>query len=112
MWHFQMKPTRTDMVVIDAADVARVEVAHTLPKTIDPEINEATTWTVEYGVPVDVLSKYCPSAKKPGAGVIWKVNLYKCGDNTSHPHWLTWSLIDRPQPEFHVPEYFGTLAFK
>ncbi|MDA0991466.1 MAG: carbohydrate-binding family 9-like protein, partial [Verrucomicrobia bacterium] len=48
---------------------------------------------------------------RPAPGVSWRSNLYKCGDATSHPHWLTWSPIDRPKPDFHVPDQFGTLTF-
>lgn len=34
-------------------------------------------------------------------------NLYKCGDLTAHPHFLSWSPIGTPQPDFHCPGYFG-----
>jgi len=48
---------------------------------------------------------------RPGPGVIWRANLYKCADLCSHPHWLTWSFVDRSQPDFHRKEFFGTLRF-
>lgn len=34
-------------------------------------------------------------------------NLYKCGDETAHPHFLSWAPVDTPTPDFHRPEYFG-----
>ena len=49
---------------------------------------------------------------KAGPGVTWRANFYKCADHTSHPHWLSWSVIGSGKFEFHVPEYFGTLEFK
>ena len=36
-------------------------------------------------------------------------NFYKCGSKTSAPHLLSWSPIDTPKPDFHRPEFFGTL---
>lgn len=41
-----------------------------------------------------------------------RANFYKCGDNTAHPHFASWSPIDTPQPDFHRPEFFGKLLLK
>ncbi|NLZ95436.1 MAG: hypothetical protein GX921_06390 [Bacteroidales bacterium] len=38
-------------------------------------------------------------------------NFYKCGDETSEPHFISWNPIDTPSPNFHVPQYFGKLIF-
>ena len=38
-----------------------------------------------------------------------RANFYKCGDKTAHPHYLSWSPIDTPKPDFHRPEFFGEL---
>lgn len=40
-----------------------------------------------------------------------KSNLYKCGDNLSKPHFLSWSPIDTPSPNFHVPKFFVDIIF-
>ena len=37
-------------------------------------------------------------------------NFYKCGDLTKHIHFLSWSPIDCPKPDFHRPDFFGTLT--
>ena len=34
-------------------------------------------------------------------------NLYKCGDKTAWPHFLSWAPIGTPAPDFHCPAYFG-----
>ena len=100
-----------DEICLPDIDLDRVEIAHSLPAFIPEEIKEPITWTLEYKVPLDILSQYAPVAK-PAPGVVWQANFYKCADDTSKPHWLTWSLIDLPVPDFHRPEFFGTLAFK
>lgn len=40
-----------------------------------------------------------------------KVNFYKCGDNCRQPHFLSWSPIGLPTPNFHCPEFFGEMIF-
>ena len=38
-----------------------------------------------------------------------RANLYKCGDKCDQPHFLSWSPIDLPNPDFHCPDYFGII---
>jgi len=58
----------------------------------------------------EILEKY-HDLTPPVAGTIWRSNFYKCADESSHPHWLTWAPINFPRPSFHIPEFFGTLEF-
>ena len=39
-------------------------------------------------------------------------NLYKCGDKLAAPHFMSWSPIALDKPNFHCPEFFGTLIFE
>jgi len=110
LFKFQVIPRESTS--IDPADVERVEVAHSLPRIVEPEITEPTVWTVEYRLPTDMLTKHLPDAVMPAPGATWRANFFKCADRTTHQHWLTWSFVDRPRPDFHVPECFGTLEFK
>jgi hypothetical protein len=111
LFNFQLIPWK-NAVAIKPSDLERIEVAHTMPRIVDSEIAEQTTWTVEYRVPFDLLTAYCPTAQKPSPGVTWRANLYKCADATSHPHWLTWAPVDNPTPNFHMPKFFGRLSFE
>lgn len=36
-------------------------------------------------------------------------NFYKCADETANPHFVSWSPIDLPEPNFHCPEFFGEI---
>ena len=109
---FRWQPEDREAIPVDIQDANRIQLAHTLPKIIDPEIEVGTTWTLEYRLPFDVIEKYCPGASRPAKSVTWKANFFKCADKSSHPHWLTWSFVDHPTPRFHLPEYFGTLVFE
>jgi hypothetical protein len=39
-------------------------------------------------------------------------NFYKCGDETSEPHFLTWNPVDTKNPDYHRPESFGKVVFE
>jgi hypothetical protein len=40
------------------------------------------------------------------------VNFYKCGDDLTVPHFLSWNPIKAEKPDFHRPECFGKLKFE
>lgn len=45
-------------------------------------------------------------------GLKARANVYKCGDDLSRPHFLSWQPIGTAKPNFHVPEYFGDIEFE
>lgn len=45
-------------------------------------------------------------------GLPARMNLYKCGDRLSMPHYLSWQPIDTPKPDFHVPSFFTEVLFQ
>lgn len=109
LFHYQREP-RQAHTPLAAADLAKLSINRSLPRIVEPEIREPVMWSVECRVPFAALEPSCTFAR-PRRGDAWRANLYKCGDETSHPHWLTWSPVDRPRPDFHVPDQFGTLVF-
>jgi hypothetical protein len=44
------------------------------------------------------------------AGEVWRANFYKCGDETSQPHWAAWHPVEALN--FHLPQCFGQLRFE
>ena len=103
----------TEFVKLDSSEISQIEIAHSLPAIVDPEITEPVTWTIEYRIPLSVLETHS-KVTKPGPGVTWRANFYKTAGrkNTSNPHYITWSPVDHPRPNFHLPQFFGTLKFK
>lgn len=39
-------------------------------------------------------------------------NFFKCGDDLPQPHFYSWSNITSTNVDFHVPQFFGELAFE
>ncbi|MBI9092661.1 MAG: carbohydrate-binding family 9-like protein [Desulfobacterium sp.] len=110
LFHFQPGSGK-ERIVIPKSECNQIRCAHSLPSIVDPEIVEPVTWTVGYHIPLALLKKYC-GVITPAPQVEWRANFYKCADNTSHPHWLTWSPVDFPKPNFHLPQSFGILEFQ
>lgn len=44
--------------------------------------------------------------------LVSNANFYKCGDDTTKRHYLSWNPVKTPNPDFHRPEYFGILNFQ
>src|SRR5690606_32438818 len=44
-------------------------------------------------------------------GETFHANFYKCGDGLPQPHFISWNRLDYPNPNFHLPEFFGEIQF-
>lgn len=65
-------------------------------------------WELIVSLPVSALFKH---NLKTWDGLKATANVYKCGDNLSQPHYLSWQPIDTPSPDFHVPRCFTKVEF-
>jgi hypothetical protein len=70
----------------------------------EPEIN----WTLTVSVPISV---FCFHNFNSIQRQNCRVNFYKCGDDLTRPHYLAWNKIDWPEPNFHLPQFFGKVEF-
>lgn len=89
--------------VIDAIDVKSSVGGFTKKESTDDD-----GWTIEAAVPFDALMRMA-SFPAPSPGTVWRGNFYRCGGKTD-PQYACWSPIDWPHPDFHRPEFFGTLS--
>ena len=87
----------------------KIKVFHSMPVAVDPEITEPVDWFLEVYIPFSVIENNVGSLGNIEKSR-WRANFYKCGDETSHPHWASWSPVD--ELNFHLPRCFGTLAFE
>jgi hypothetical protein len=107
-------PTRVpggfrDFTPLPEADVNQVSIYHSMPSRVEPETAQPTEWYLEFFIPFSLLEKWVGSIGRL-SGQEWRGNLYKCGDETSHPHWASWSPVD--ELNFHLPHCFGTIEFE
>ena len=80
-----------------------------LPGIVEPEITHKQVWVLEFSIPLAVIEKYAGSIGDI-SGQTWRGNFYKCGNETSHPHWGAWSPVN--ELNFHLPESFGSIQFE
>lgn len=88
----------------------RVEIRHSLPAVVEPEIAAPVSWCVEAHIPRAVFEGVLGPLGR-FRGQRWRANFYKCGDGTSHPHWASWAPLRNGQLNFHQPQFFGQLRF-
>jgi len=64
-------------------------------------------WQLTFAIPWDLFGGFEQCMKKS-----IRANFYKCGDELSRPHWISFFPIGSETPSFHRPEFFGLLNFK
>lgn len=80
----------------------------TLGKNNFEEKSLGKAWDLTVAIPASALFKH---EVKQWKGLKAHVNLYKCGDNLTKPHYLSWAPIDTAEPNFHVPRCFTEVTF-
>ncbi len=97
----QFGPEKTDRINIVRDDAQEYFDIHT-DRTDDG-------WEVYYQVPLKYIRLFYPDYTFKGS---LSANMYKCGNKTVNKHYLSWTDIKLDKPNFHCPEYFGTMIFK
>jgi hypothetical protein len=97
-----------DYRMLSDSELDLLEIHSSLKGPIEPERHGPTAWWLAARVPSALLRP--ARAKAPSTGDQWRANFFKCGDQTSMPHWGSWSEIG-DQLNFHQPSRFGTLRF-
>jgi hypothetical protein len=87
---------------------SQIKIRSSHPSTIEPEIAEPVTWEINFQIPLAVLEHHVGPLGQL-SGQTWRGNFYKCAEEVSHPHWLSWNPVDTFN--FHLPHCFGALQF-
>lgn len=74
-------------------------------------LREKAFWQVDFSIPLAyVEALYGQTFHRPLHRA--RGNFYKCGDQTPIPHYLCWSPVSLPAPDFHCPAFFGDLLLR
>jgi hypothetical protein len=97
---------RKALSVEDLGKIVRITSVEGLPAVTEPldYAGGLWNWRVMLVIPFEVIGVDPDSLPEKLLG-----NFYKCGDLTAHPHYVTWSPVGTPGPDFHRPEFFGEL---
>ena len=75
-----------------------------LPHTAFPEKLGVYSWELVVAIPFRLMGLDPDNLPEKIMG-----NFYKCADDTEFPHFVSWSPIGLPTPNFHCPEFFGEI---
>lgn len=99
---------RSDAVRADArviSGIRRLTIMGTEPFA---EISGDIRWSLTLAIPLETFFHHKIGDLR---GKSFMANFYKCGDKLSNPHYVTWNPIRTEKPDYHRPEYFGSLKF-
>lgn len=89
-------------------EINNIEIFSTIDKPIIGK-HGSESWEVYYKIPFSLFeNRYNMKFKGEPA----KANFYKCGDESKFEHYGSWTNIESDNPNFHLPEFFGTLNFQ
>lgn len=112
-FNIEMNPNRSVWIGVGTGKSG--ELIRLLVSKIEEKFNSKVEmtekgWVLTYKIPFAFIKRFFADFEAKEGGSI-RGNLYKCGDRTVKPHWMTWNYVDIDHPAFHCPEFFGTLIF-
>lgn len=108
--HLAYGPGRSERKFVDEVMIKeQIMVASSLGNKPFEERTGGHSWEMTIIIPASIMTSDEGLHLK---GLKTRANFYKCGDNTSEPHYLSWNDVGTTKPDFHRPEYFGTLNFE
>ncbi len=107
--HLAYGEGRNGRKFVDPDMIAKIERVSTLGNQPFEEKSGNFDWEIMIRIPVEVLTY---SKIKSLSGLKGTANFYKCGDETSIPHYVTWNPVKTKEPDYHRPEFFGQIQFE
>lgn len=95
--------SRADAVHFTPEQMEQIRTFGSLPHEMTDIEGEGLCWWRAVLIPFSLIGADTPPASL-------RANFYKCGDRCRKPHFLSWSEITLPQPDFHCPDFFGEIT--
>ena len=101
--HRETRENPTRLTDCEIAQIKRYTSCGTVPFEEKEGIH---SWNLMIAIPFSLIGLDATNLPE-----LIKGNFYKCGSKTRTPPLLSWSPIEYPKPDFHRPEFFGTIEF-
>jgi hypothetical protein len=101
---------REDRKDVTPEQARQIEIVTSEPGPTREESPDDDGWWLAARVPFAMLREFTGREVSPQPGTLWRGNVYRCGGKTDDQY-ACWAPIDAPRPDFHRPEFFGTLRF-
>ena len=107
--HVGYGPGRANRAPIDSETLKLIKVRSSLGNQSFDEKTGGHQWEMMIVIPKECLTHDKDITLK---GMRAHANFYKCGDETSKPHFVTWNPVGTETPDYHQPPFFGELYFE
>ena len=98
------RKSREEKTSLTKEEYASIRRYSSLERAAFPEKLGVYSWELVVAIPFRVMGLDPDNLPEKILG-----NFYKCADDTEFPHFVSWSPIDKPSPDFHCPEFFGEI---
>lgn len=118
--NFELNPLGTLYLAIGKDRFSRILITDTAPGLfrIRPSVTKKILrsfsgpfWSINFFIPFSFIEKYYGKLNYK-SGMKMTGNFYKCAEDTKYPHFGCWSEVKTKTPDFHRPEYFGSLILE
>jgi hypothetical protein len=99
-------PNRNGRIPFTSDDYKKIRRYTTVQCESFPEKKGIHAWELTVAIPFKLMG-----LDASGLPDMIRGNFYKCADKTANPHYVTWSPIRLPSPDYHCPEHFGEIHF-
>ena len=94
-----------ERVLLDEKEISKIKTVSNITRQGDGDFE----WELTVAIPFKIFTQHQDWTFE---GMNCKGNFYKCGDELTQPHFLTWANIDYATPNFHLPDFFGAINFQ
>ncbi|MDR1381535.1 MAG: hypothetical protein LBJ47_08670 [Tannerella sp.] len=98
--------TRNEREPFTADEYRRIRRYTTVQREAFAEKTGIHEWELTVAIPFELMGLDASSLPDMIRG-----NFYKCADETANPHFVTWSPVALPSPDYHCPGHFGEIRF-
>jgi len=100
---------RGNRTPVPTEKVEKIQISASLGKQPFEEKTGNFEWEMTIRIP---LESFAFSDVSSLNGTKATANFYKCGDETSEPHYVTWNPVETSGPDYHRPDFFGKVVFE
>ncbi|MGZ5191315.1 MAG: carbohydrate-binding family 9-like protein [Flavisolibacter sp.] len=106
--YFGYGENKDDRSLIEVEDIGKIKRQATIESCVDNG-SSMIQWELTIMIPFKVFVFHQLTSL---SDVQCKANFYKCGDALPSPHFLAWQKLVSDTPNFHLPQFFGSLHFE
>ncbi|QGY42412.1 hypothetical protein GM418_01705 [Maribellus comscasis] len=107
--HLAFGAGRGNRKFVDPEIIKKIEITSSLGSQPFEEKTGKFEWEMMIRIPKECLAYSNINSLN---GLKASANFYKCGEDTSEPHYVTWNPIKTKNPDYHRPEFFGEVFFE